>query len=55
MTGGDVLPGFELPLRELLAEMEGKQGNSELDAKDITNTSCVLVSAPQRRYLTEEE
>ena len=25
LTGGDVLPGFELPLRELFAEIEGKQ------------------------------
>jgi Uma2 family endonuclease len=24
LTGGDVLPGFELPLRELFAEIEGK-------------------------------
>ncbi len=24
LTGGDVLPGFELPLRELFAEVEGK-------------------------------
>jgi Uma2 family endonuclease len=24
LTGGDVLPGFELPLRQLFAEMEGK-------------------------------
>jgi hypothetical protein len=24
LTGGDVLPGFQLPLRELFAEIDGK-------------------------------
>jgi hypothetical protein len=24
LTGGDVLPGFELPLRELFSEVDGK-------------------------------
>lgn len=29
LTGGDVLPGFELPLQKLFAEIEGRLGDSQ--------------------------